>query len=1104
MALFSHDSREKADSLAGKGKYKAALQLYLKLGEHCSAADMYVKLGEKAKAAETYSAGGDFPRAANLFSELGRLEEAARMFEKCRMHTEAAATYEQAGNVEDAARLFRKSGQHEDAVRLSLEMGRSDLAARVYVELGEFARAAELFETAGAYQDAADCYLRGNLKHEAATALERANALDKAVLLYEELGLHSRAGELYEEMGNYLQASERYAEGKEFSKAGKLLEDNQRLYEAAVMYERDEETAKRAADLFREIYGGEQQWELRTESNISELAVATAQGWVLAGLTDSEVVLLDADGAEMWRFKVPMRGTVRSVAIMPDISLAAIGTKERSVYLLDSRKNLLWKREFGGDVRGLGFDSEHSLVIVGSTNGRIRALTREGKDCWAYTTDYKLWDLVTHQGTRTILAGCGDSHIYLLDFDGKLIWKEDTGDWVARVSIDPQGQYAAALTGYDMINLYDLQEKKLLWQYKHSDVIQDMELARGRRIFLGCNSSACMLDFDRERLWHLPSNHRVTAVTVDKDRPVVVMGQQKYGVKAYKLSNCLIRAARNYERCGMALEAAQICEENNELAVAAELYIGVKEFAKAAPLYEQLGQIEEAGKLYERSGQHTEAALCFEQIGQIERAANCYAEAGEHRKAADLSAQIGDATKAAELHMQAGDFSKAAQILDGAGATEAARVAYEKAAEAGGLPTAGAIRLAQLYVSDDLIDDAIKLLQPITSETDGSHAALVLLADCFRRKGMFTLAANRYVEALRGEEKVSSNNIDVFYGLGVAYEQGGSYGNAHEVFQKILAADYYFKDVTNRLEHVAEMSGMFVDAGKTQVSDAGMQAASGGGGTVIQEKKRYEVIRKLGEGGMGVVYLARDTKLDRVVAWKVLPSQFNSNDELRSRFVREARAVAALNHQNIVGVFDIGEEQGRSFIAMEYVEGQPLGRILKTQKKLSLANTVEIGMQAADGLAAAHKKGIIHRDVKPDNVMITPDEGKIKIMDFGLVHFESETKLTRAGQVMGTLYYMSPEQATGRHVGPQTDVYAMGIMMFEMIAGKPPFTEGNLAFHHVNTAPAKLIEVADNITPEFSDVVAKCLEKDPRKRYADGAELSAALDPIHRALQEED
>jgi Tol biopolymer transport system component/predicted Ser/Thr protein kinase len=256
----------------------------------------------------------------------------------------------------------------------------------------------------------------------------------------------------------------------------------------------------------------------------------------------------------------------------------------------------------------------------------------------------------------------------------------------------------------------------------------------------------------------------------------------------------------------------------------------------------------------------------------------------------------------------------------------------------------------------------------------------------------------------------------------------------------------------------------------------------------------YRIIEKLGEGGMGVVYKAHDTKLDRMVALKFLPHYLTSNPTEKERFYHEARAASALLHGNVAVVFEINEHEGQVFIAMECVEGKTLKRIIE-EDTLSLKNVLDIAIQVADGLVAAHEKGIVHRDIKSENIMVTP-KGQPKITDFGLAKVKGATKLTKEGSTLGTAAYMSPEQARGEEVDHRSDIFSFGVVLYEMLTGKLPFGgehHAALLYSIMNDEPQPVARFNEKVTPEIEHIVAKTLEKDRDDRYQHADEMLADL-----------
>ena len=205
----------------------------------------------------------------------------------------------------------------------------------------------------------------------------------------------------------------------------------------------------------------------------------------------------------------------------------------------------------------------------------------------------------------------------------------------------------------------------------------------------------------------------------------------------------------------------------------------------------------------------------------------------------------------------------------------------------------------------------------------------------------------------------------------------------------------------------------------------------------------YRILEKLGEGGMGVVYKAHDTKLDRVVALKFLPHYLTSDPKEKERFYHEARAASGLLHANVAVVFEINDHDDQVFIAMEYVEGKTLKQIVE-EEALAIKKILDIAIQMCDGLVVAHERGIVHRDIKSENIMVTA-KGQPKITDFGLAKVKGATKLTKTGSTLGTAAYMSPEQARGEEVDHRSDIFSFGVVLYEMLTGRLPFGGEHLA-----------------------------------------------------------
>jgi len=257
---------------------------------------------------------------------------------------------------------------------------------------------------------------------------------------------------------------------------------------------------------------------------------------------------------------------------------------------------------------------------------------------------------------------------------------------------------------------------------------------------------------------------------------------------------------------------------------------------------------------------------------------------------------------------------------------------------------------------------------------------------------------------------------------------------------------------------------------------------------------RYRLERPLGHGGMASVHLARDTELDRLVALKLLAENLSGDESVHRRFVREARLAARLSHPNVVSVFDAGDDGGRPYIVMEYVDGENLAELLARRGRIPPDEARGLALQAAQGLAHAHAAGLVHRDVKPQNLILRRD-GTLKIADFGIARAAEATALTQAGTVLGTAAYLSPEQALGEEVTPATDVYSLGVVLYELLTGRTPFqveTLDDLAQRPaMEVAPVR--ELVPGVPRDLEDVVMHCLARNPEYRPRDGAQLAAEL-----------
>src|SRR5262245_38149957 len=344
-------------------------------------------------------------------------------------------------------------------------------------------------------------------------------------------------------------------------------------------------------------------------------------------------------------------------------------------------------------------------------------------------------------------------------------------------------------------------------------------------------------------------------------------------------------------------------------------------------------------------------------------------------------------------------------------------------------------------------------------------------------------------------------------------------GEARAVYlAKVCQDDRELCEEAERLPAAHEREGSFIDS-PVDVEDVEQTDDGHKKSPVGRNIGPYQVLRLLGRGGMGEVFLAEDTRLKRKVALKMLPIAFTQDPDRERRFEREAKAASSLNHPNILTIHEIGEVDGAHYIVSEFVEGETLRALIERGKPV-INEAIAIAEQVASALSVAHEAGIIHRDIKPENVMVRPD-GLVKVLDFGLaklteraattaeVDSQAETKAwlsTEPGTLMGTASYMSPEQARGEKVDHRTDIFSLGVMIYEMLAGRRPFegaTTIDVMAAVLTSEPVSLVEAAPEVSAILWRIVQRCLEKRPGQRYQTAKDMALDLRRLRRRLEVE-
>ncbi|UZJ45141.1 serine/threonine protein kinase [Marinimicrobium sp. C6131] len=338
----------------------------------------------------------------------------------------------------------------------------------------------------------------------------------------------------------------------------------------------------------------------------------------------------------------------------------------------------------------------------------------------------------------------------------------------------------------------------------------------------------------------------------------------------------------------------------------------------------------------------------------------------------------------------------------------------------------------------------------------------------------------------------SDSILDLLYDQGREHERRQRRQEALACYREIAGRKPMYRDVPRRLEVLETRPGSAAGASTLAQTQVLEEFA------VPQQLGRYQIERELGRGAMGIVYLGRDPHIAREVAIKTLnvaPFDADERENLKKRFFREAEAAGRLRHPNIVTVYDVGQEHELAFIAMDYVRGEPLNERTAQSRQLPLAKVYELMATVAEALAYAHEQQVVHRDIKPGNILYDPEENRVVVTDFGIARVANSAR-TQTGEIMGSPLYMSPEQLRGARVGPASDIFSLGVTLYQLLTGALPFrgdTIAELSYQIVQSRHKPLREVRKDLPRSATRIVNKALQKEPEKRYANAAEMARAL-----------
>ncbi|MES2491085.1 MAG: serine/threonine-protein kinase [Pseudomonadota bacterium] len=361
-------------------------------------------------------------------------------------------------------------------------------------------------------------------------------------------------------------------------------------------------------------------------------------------------------------------------------------------------------------------------------------------------------------------------------------------------------------------------------------------------------------------------------------------------------------------------------------------------------------------------------------------------------------------------------------------------------------------------------------------------------------------------EKFRRIQPVDSRLLDLLYNLALEFERKRDFKKAGAVYLHITQTNAEYRDVQQKLSRAKRLSETEILGASSMQSTASPVAAKTAVGTEKPMLGRYQVEKELGKGAMGVVYLGRDPKIGRTVAIKTmaLAQEFEANEllEVKQRFFREAETAGRLSHPNIVQIFDAGEEHDLAYIAMEFVRGSDLTKHIKPIDLLSPSEVLRYVADAADALDYAHKNGVVHRDVKPANMMLLAETKVIKLMDFGIARLADSSK-TKTGMVLGTPSYMSPEQLSGKKVDGRSDLFSLGVTLFQLLTGSLPFKADSMAtlmFKIANEQHTNVCTVRPDLPPQIDAVINRALQKTAEARYSNGGEMARDLRAVLSTL----
>jgi len=500
---------------------------------------------------------------------------------------------------------------------------------------------------------------------------------------------------------------------------------------------------------------------------------------------------------------------------------------------------------------------------------------------------------------------------------------------------------------------------------------------------------------------------------------------------------------------GMEREMIEVLRSAGRIEEAVERLAADGQVAAAAELARESERWDLAARMLERLSRWGEASDMYELAGNIERAGECAERAGEDARALQLYRSIGRPDRAAHCLARLGSLQDALSELHGEGR----------------------------------LDDACAILRSYPGPVPDIPEIIIDMADWAAGRGSLAQAIACLQRAVIGVA-LQPSRLAPAVALARRLHEDGAHDAALEQLERVLAYDYSHQPA-RQLRAVIEAAKASAELASTlPAGDDPLYEAS----RPSPAQQRYEILTELGRGGMGVVYRARDTRLDRDVAIKVLRT---TSPEEAARLEQEAKAAATLNHPGIVTIYDFEAGFDGYFITMEYVPGEALDSVARAQPERIRGHLIPILVRLADAVAYAHRHHVVHRDLKPGNILLTPSQ-EVKILDFGIAA-RLDTGATAGPAVCGTPYYMAPEQIRGQDTTPATDIYSLGATCFHLATGRPPFHEGNVIEAQLRDQPPDPDALVRDLPAGLGPIILRCLEKDPARRFRSAEELREAL-----------